>query len=585
MPNRKVLTLTLSALAIEGILSLGLLLSIPGDPKNALWFGFSLPRLLLAASLLGGSLFFVVLAWQSVSGGRVGERLHLWAARISQSGLAFGVALVSFSTAAIVLLNWRFLPPNYEALAQRAFPALLYATLILAHLLVLTLWDPRGRGLGRMLLAALTLILAIFYLAGTLNFSAQNNKFEISDQAAYIEFAREVKRSAFQFTGSRNFMPLYPYLQAVLLDPGQDNAALFELGKQVNILVSLGLLVALFLIFRKHLRPLSAYLLTLIVAFSLYVYKAAHYQPELLFYFLFFLVFLLMGRLIQQANWKTAILLGLVAGLAHLTKASVLPALLLFTGAYLLMIVRARFTRNAGRRLLNLALVLAIFLLTVLPYILESKQRYGQYFYNVNTTFYVWYDSWREAKEGTRAHGDAVGWPQIPADQIPSLQKYLGEHSAADILKRLGDGLAHQALNLWKTFSLISYPLIYLTALLILLLLGGARTGALLREHFGLIAFVLAFIGGYLLLFAWYGPIADYSDLRFTYGLYIPILFSIFLALEKLLAGDESYQISLGRASGPAWANALHGAIALILTYELIFQIPEKLNRFDWYGK
>ena len=84
-----------------------------------------------------------------------------------------------------------------------------------------------------------------------------------------------------------------------------------------------------------------------------------------------------------------------------------------------------------------------VFLLLLSPYLIESKAKYGAYFYNVNTTFYIWYDSWDEAKAGTLAAGDHLGWPDLPDEEIPSLQKYLDEHSAVEILHRFRDGVAH----------------------------------------------------------------------------------------------------------------------------------------------
>ena len=35
------------------------------------------------------------------------------------------------------------------------------------------------------------------------------------------------------------------------------------------------------------------------------------------------------------------------------------------------------------------------------PYLSTSKRVFGQYFYNVNSTFYMWYDDWPHASVGT----------------------------------------------------------------------------------------------------------------------------------------------------------------------------------------
>ena len=50
------------------------------------------------------------------------------------------------------------------------------------------------------------------------------------------------------------------------------------------------------------------------------------------------------------------------------------------------------------------------------PYLRTNKTVFGRYFYNVNTTFYVWYDDWPQASVGTIKHGDDVGWPKMAAE-------------------------------------------------------------------------------------------------------------------------------------------------------------------------
>jgi hypothetical protein len=118
-------------------------------------------------------------------------------------------------------------------------------------------------------------------------------------------------------------------------------------------------------------------------------------QPELLYYFLSFSAFVLMLRLLVVPSWKLGLAAGALLGLAHLTKASVLPALLLFAVIVFAKTVYELLQRRRGDAASNalaLASALLAFLVVVFPYIRESKQVYGQYFYNVNSTFYIWYD-------------------------------------------------------------------------------------------------------------------------------------------------------------------------------------------------
>jgi hypothetical protein len=146
-----------------------------------------------------------------------------------------------------------------------------------------------------------------------------------------------------------------------------------------------------------------------------------------------------------------------VIGLAHATKPSLLPALgffLLFAVAKEvgpLCVKLIKWPRIASHpqfdvqafsmRLVSIALVVVVFLGTVYPYINSNEKAFGSYFYCVSTTFYMWYDSWEEAKQGTKAHGGRKGWPDMPPDQIPSLGKYLREHTAQQIVDRIVNGL------------------------------------------------------------------------------------------------------------------------------------------------
>ena len=90
----------------------------------------------------------------------------------------------------------------------------------------------------------------------------------------------------------------------------------------------------------------------------------------------------------------------------------------------------------AGEVLVPVVFAMA-FLVVLSPYLLNSKRVFGHFFYNVNSTFYVWYDDWPAASQGTYRHGDGVGWPKMPAGEIPSMGKYLRGHSAGQIAARI----------------------------------------------------------------------------------------------------------------------------------------------------
>jgi hypothetical protein len=381
-------------------------------------------------------------------------------------------------------------------------------------------------------------------------------------------------------------MPAYPFLQAIFLDTKLADPALYSQAKFVNIVLSLVLLTALLFIFRKFFNLYLAYLLTALVGFTLFIYKAAYMQPEILFYFLNFVAFLLMVRLLVKPDWRLSALAGLVLGVAHLTKASVLPAVILFA---LFLVAKIIYTALAKRdwasvkkNVTSLTLVILVFLVTIFPYIRESKQIYGQYFYNVNSTFYIWYDSWQQVGTGTKAHGDAVGWPQMPADQIPSLAKYLREHTPGDIANRLAAGYIQQARNITFTFALVSFPLLFLGAVIAAVWQRWPEAGKLIAVHPFLIAFVVVYFAAYLTLFAWYAPIAEFADQRFTYGLVVPFLFCAFFVLQTLTKTGPKKSISQPSAR---WLPAFYSAVVILLAADILLRVPIQLSAFHWFGK
>ena len=220
-------------------------------------------------------------------------------------------------------------------------------------------------------------------------------------------------------------MPLYAGYLALFYSPEITDDDYFVVAKRWNIWLSLALLAALAVIFARQLPPLVAANVIAVVAFGYFVFKAGYAQSELLFYFLFFAVFVGFWRVILGVAKRTRRLLmaagvGMLAALAHLTKAAVLPFLALFVGVYAVAAVVTK--RRRGRSLAAEAavpvVVVVMFLAVLSPYLVNSKQAFGAYPYNVNTTFYAWYDNWAQASVGTRVF---IGGGQIldmPADQI-----------------------------------------------------------------------------------------------------------------------------------------------------------------------
>ena len=236
-------------------------------------------------------------------------------------------------------------------------------------------------------------------------------------------------------------------------------------------------------------------------------------------------------------------------GLAHLTKASALPALLVWIAVFGAQIIWS-FRRKDGlpspvpwRRAGMLLLVIATFLAVIFPYIQTSKRIYGQYFYNVNSTFVMWCDSSTEGWNFLHAHGDKDQWRSLPPEQLPSPSKYWREHSVAQIAQRLMRGswnLVTQnamAIGYWKLMAA------FVITGAVLVARQRERTRQLLAENPFAAAFCVLFFGGYFVLYAWYQAIV--SDTRFILSIFLPCAFAASLFLMRL--GKERVVSVAGR--------------------------------------
>jgi hypothetical protein len=425
---------------------------------------------------------------------------------------------------------------------------------------------------------AVAALAAAYVLGATRQARLVNTTLENTDQGSYLEYAVNMRETGYEYVGGRNQMPVYPFLLSLLYNPSRSLDEAFERGKAFNIALSVGLLGVLFVVWRRRFPTLQTVALLLVTAFGVFLFKAGYIQTELLYYVMAFVGFLLMARLLESPRWPLAAATGVYLGIVHLTKASVLPGLALFAMLGLARAAwlgwrgraegataRASALRQAG----VVALVVVGFLLTISPYLLTSKRVFGHAFYNVNSTFYMWYETWPEAMRGTIAHGDRVGWPELPADSLPSAARYLREHGVGDIVKRVYAGLdvlfgtAVQSYGYWK------YVLFYGLLALIVALAWPGRTAAALRERPFVALFAAGYLVGYLLLYAWYVPVA--AGNRLLLAIFLP-----FLAVAGAVIARQGVETAPDGTSRPAaWFLVAHA----IMIAALLAELPDILLR------
>jgi hypothetical protein len=213
------------------------------------------------------------------------------------------------------------------------------------------------------------------------------------------------------------------------------------------------------------------------------------------------------------------------------------------------------------------------YLIVVFPYIKNSKEHFGKYFYNVNTTFYIWYDSWGDAKKGTLAFGDHYGWPDMPEDKIPGFRKYIREHTAKQIFSRFISGIAKTTDNISYSYGSTLFILIYIIFLSVIFFQN--RNNIPLKTDLGKrtvqIFFYIMFFICYFLLYAWYTPIA--AGKRFILSLFMPFLFILVRLLTYARQNNLSFSFGSRKIHSESLSTLVLIALALYLLIEFPFQI------------
>jgi len=573
-------------ITVEAGLAFGALLWLPEGGGNAhsgslLWAG-RIAALILIAGLAASAW----LAYKAYADAAWLEGAVYYLERLSQPQAVFLLNGVLFLSALLAVAALAALAPDplpdFVLLLQgtllQILPLLIWLALASLQLLgVLFLLFPPGRQLltKSFLLSGVILLLVMIYWNGAVVQMVEVNvDMGETDQGAYMHFTSRMYESGYTYPGDFNRMPAYPFLQSLLYRPGISDDSFFLQGKYLNLLLSLILLAALAVIFSQTFRPLLVLNLTMIIGFLIFIFKAGFFQAELLFYFFNFCLFWCMWQLLRRPSLKLAILAGLLAGLAHLTKASILPGLVLFlifsvlqAGWMALRRWRSSQSQTASlpvaTYLVVAPVVALLFLATVFPYIQTSKRITGRYFYNVNSTFYMWYDSWAEARRGTRAHGDRVGWPDMPPEEVPSMSKYLREHPTKKIQNRFINGFNVVMDNMIHSYGYLKYIFIFAGLFLFAILIRWRRVLTWFTHNLILLVFILVYFAVYFLLYFWYAPIA--SGNRLILAQFIPLIGLLAVGFQSLLV---DFRINL-RGKSVNLFTVINLAILAILVVDI----------------
>ncbi len=381
------------------------------------------------------------------------------------------------------------------------------------------------------LAAFMSLLCIVFVYAACVQAKHLNLSAAAGGQMPYLDYAKNIAEGGVPaWYGDHNRMPLVPTLLASL---HTDDWSAF-VARSIWFSITLSTLVLLgvggLAFYMLPTRLAAAFIA--IFAFTILMSRASFVQAELLYYSLSFFSWLLLCQLLHKPTAKLACAGGLTLGLTYLTKASAWPMLLAFL---LTMIASQLFSffrkhrdetsipvRSISKSWRCSVIVVVSFFLIVSPYVWRNYQQFGKLFYNVNSTFFMWCDSWPEAKTFADAYPIDDSVPDASDDNLPSFGHYWRTHTASQMLHRLRYGLA-TLFQLAIQGAYFKYLAIGLGFCCLMIWRFRLRLIPTLKAHSSALLFSTICFAGYLLAYAWYVPVA-YGD-RFILSLYTPLLF------------------------------------------------------------
>lgn len=441
--------------------------------------------------------------------------------------------------------------------------------------------------LARVAVAAACIALGVFYVVAANTHAERVNVSKArGDQSGYLWDAQNVYKNWHGeqppiVLGERNRMPIYAAFLALVWDPAVTNDEYFVVGRRANVYLSLALVVLLACVLLWLLPRHGAVNLIGVFTFGYFIYKAGYTQSELLFYFFFFLTFLgCWGLLVSRPDRRAvglSLLTGVLAAVSHLTKAAMLPFLAIFLGVFGLKALWQFFdrrrsgtgepTRDLVRQTLMAVVFTAAFLAVLWPYISTSKRVFGHYFYNVATTFCVWYDNWAQASVGTRLHGDGVGWPTMPESELPSASRYWREHSIGQIAARIGHGLEDIVIRSYTTYGHFKYLTLYLAVLGALVLTRRSIMARMTWDQVWLAGFLAVYGFVFLLAIAFYEPISGTGTARFFLAHMLPLFYTATRIIGARGLRDVSWTLAGTRVTLAHFQWLVTGTLALDVVF------------------
>ena len=442
--------------------------------------------------------------------------------------------------------------------------------------------------IGKLVLGILFLaFLIVFHQLATRKADADNSGIRedgqpavlFHDQQPYLNVARKLVDEDYDWVVPRHRMPGYSLLLIPLYDPetaypldptGNDDRRIsegfFERGKTFNILLALGVLVALFFSCRVWMPAWESFLVTWSFGFLLVVIRAPYVQPETIFYLTFSLSFVLLLRQLEKPSWIVGILAGFALAATFILKSAVIPLLALFYACFGLkkavnLVTSLRKSRSFPWKscfadVAKALLVFVVFATLLSPYLHTTWKLYGAPFWDVHSKYYMWMDNAEEKKKWRDLDIAEPDFVAPEGEEAPSLQKYLREHEVAEILERPRVGWDKLDWRLNHDYRpLVRWILEFCRwAVIVVLVLHWREAWSALRRHWASVLMAVGFFLGYGLLYSWYAAIG--VGPRLVLGLALPLI-----GLSLFLIGRFSGEVRI-----PKWGIRINDRrIALVV--------------------
>lgn len=405
--------------------------------------------------------------------------------------------------------------------------------------------------------------------------------------------------------------PLWPWIAARLASPSQpyreavvtsQDKELFSKVKWANVAIVLVFLWGLGLVMARSFRPAAAIAVLLLGAFGALIPRAVYFQPEPIFYILFFLTWVCAVKLLLKNDIWLHALFGLLGGFAYLAKTSVEPLILgwfVISGLRFLIefkrpedLVEER-PWNQRNHFIGLLVFAFAWLAVTAPRYASAHEKWGNPRFSYPEVW-MWMDDFDDGYAWMQRHPGKAALDAIPAGEKPSPAQYFKTHTPQEAKDRLISGTTEK-LERWLTpkpvkpkkdgsFSgwkvLLEHRGFYLGALLIILLLAAlillSKRKSAGRSALNLPSgswaaglFTLCTLAGYSLLYGFYNPIGR-GD-RFMLSLYLPLVFCLVWAAESLM------NLAIMRRA-PRWTEIAYQSCLWLLSAAILWRLAVIYN-------